>query len=95
MQTQDSSIQDSSVQNTPLIVTPYETQPEETVTEMVINRTTLIDDMITRFKAPMIVHSQLKFQFKDEIGQDQSGVSREAYSAFWSLFFQSHAEGEN
>ncbi|MGH0153509.1 UNVERIFIED_CONTAM: hypothetical protein FKN15_024784 [Acipenser sinensis] len=33
-------------------------------------------------------------EFVDEAGSDVSGISRDAYSAFWEAFFQNCAEGE-
>ncbi|MGH0170085.1 UNVERIFIED_CONTAM: hypothetical protein FKN15_070349 [Acipenser sinensis] len=50
--------------------------------------------MLGEFKDSNILNASLTIEFVDEAGSDVSGISRDAYSAFWEAFFQNCAEGE-
>lgn len=43
---------------------------------------------------PNIINTELLFKFDKEAAADASGVSREAYSAFWEEFYLGHTSGE-
>ncbi|XP_023808456.1 uncharacterized protein LOC111946974 [Oryzias latipes] len=60
-----------------------------------LHRTMLMDELITQFKDPSLLTCPLKFSFIDEIGADADGVSRDVYSAFWTEFLDSAAEGQD
>lgn len=67
---------------------------EEEVTVR-LHRVNILEEMVGHFKDPKILHCTLTFHFIDEMGADAQGVSRDAYSAFWSEFFEGAAEGED
>ena len=49
--------------------------------------------MLEEFMAPDIVSIPIKIQFRNEAAEDEDGVSREAYTAFWEEFCCAHTEG--
>ncbi|KAJ8048758.1 hypothetical protein HOLleu_01204 [Holothuria leucospilota] len=51
--------------------------------------------MEAHFKTPEIIRTPLKINFKNEAGTDAQGVSRDAYTSFWKMFFESSADGED
>ena len=59
-----------------------------------LHRGNILVDMINVFKDPYILDIPLLFRFQDEIGADASGVSREAYTAFWNEFYLTSSSGE-
>lgn len=60
-----------------------------------LHRVTIMEEMITIFKSEDIMTTRLFVQLVDEVGADQSGVSREAYTEFWKGFLAKLAEGED
>ena len=60
-----------------------------------IHRINIHKDMLDAFKRPEILEEEIKFRYIGERGQDESGVSRDAYASFWKQFCDNHAEGED
>ncbi|ESO95924.1 hypothetical protein LOTGIDRAFT_175033 [Lottia gigantea] len=59
-----------------------------------LHRTILQNELIGYFKKPDILHSNLNISFVDEKGQDQDGLSRDAYAGFWDSFYQRNTDEE-
>ncbi|KAL7385064.1 hypothetical protein ABVT39_014563 [Epinephelus coioides] len=58
-----------------------------------LRRVNIIQDMLAEFAVPQIMASNLTVRFVDEIGVDASGITRDAFSAFWTAFFESCSDG--
>lgn len=70
------------------------TQQNADVRILTLRRVIILQDMLGEFKDSNILNASLTIEFVDEAGSDVSGISRDAYSAFWEAFFQNCAEGE-
>ncbi len=71
------------------------TPPVEDSTVITLHRSNIQQDMIAVFMDPAIVDVSIKVRFVDELGADNQGLSREAYSAFWKEFFLTCTCGED
>ncbi|XP_014833190.1 PREDICTED: uncharacterized protein LOC106910968 [Poecilia mexicana] len=58
-----------------------------------IRRAMVIDDLLNLFMDKSIMESELKMEFNNEMAVDNSGVSRDVYTAFWEQFLEL-CEGE-
>ncbi|MGH0135161.1 UNVERIFIED_CONTAM: hypothetical protein FKN15_001101 [Acipenser sinensis] len=70
------------------------TQQNADVRILTLHRVIILQDMLGEFKDSNILNASLTIEFVDEAGSDVSGISRDAYSAFWEAFFQNFAEEE-
>lgn len=61
---------------------------------LLISRATVKEDLIQEFKDMALMKCKLKIAFKDERGVDLEGLSREALSVFWDMFFMTCSDGE-
>ncbi|XP_069125428.1 uncharacterized protein [Argopecten irradians] len=66
--------------------------PKKTILK--IHRVKILEDMLAAFKDPDILSIPLQMTFVNEAGVDNNGVSRDAYTAFWTEFLSRFAEGE-
>ncbi|XP_014876581.1 uncharacterized protein LOC106938898 [Poecilia latipinna] len=58
-----------------------------------IRHAMVIDDLLNLFMDKSIMESELKMEFNNEMAVDNSGVSRDVYTAFWEQFLEL-CEGE-
>ena len=80
--------------NDDLTSSPRSPTPPPDVVSLTVHRVKILEEMVNHFKNEHILHEQINFTFVGEAGSDFTGVSREAYTAFWSEFFIGEAEGE-
>lgn len=59
-----------------------------------VHRVTLQNDLIHEFVAPDILNVNLRMKIKGEVAEDDMGVSREVYTAFWEGFLET-ADGNS
>ncbi|XP_021367845.1 uncharacterized protein LOC110459754 isoform X2 [Mizuhopecten yessoensis] len=59
-----------------------------------LHRTMIQEELIQHFKNPSVINAKLSFSFVNERGQDADGVSRDAYSGFWTSFLLRNTDGE-
>lgn len=58
-----------------------------------IRRIMIVDDLLDVFMDRKVINMDLKMEFNNELAVDNSGVSREVYTAFWEQFL-GQCEGE-
>ncbi|XDV46574.1 hypothetical protein PO909_014449 [Leuciscus waleckii] len=61
---------------------------------VVIHRVKVVEDLLAVFMDSSIIQSTLKMEFANENAEDDAGVSREVYTAFWDQFLE-QCEGED
>ena len=71
-----------------------QTQGEDGHSWVRVHRCRDVTELVCIFKAPDMMAAPLKFQFVDELGKDAAGVSRDVFTTFWKLFFETYADGE-
>ncbi|XP_033752673.1 uncharacterized protein LOC117336293 [Pecten maximus] len=81
--------------DSPVSTIPAQEQPLiSTKVDIKIHRTIVQDELIMFFKDPNVINQNLTFSFVNEKGQDADGVSRDAYSEFWTSFLLRNTDGE-
>jgi hypothetical protein len=68
-----------------------EKQPETLVLKL--QMVNILKDKLHEFQNPNLVNSLLAVRFIDESRVDTSGITRDAFAAFWETFFQNCSEG--
>ena len=85
--------QTAEIQDRPMEVAVASHKENENIIR--VHRANIQQEMVCAFKTDKITNTPIKFQFINEKGQDEDGVSREAYTIFWIAFFESSADGES
>jgi len=63
--------------------------------DIIIKRENVIEEMLTLYKDETIVQKKIKVAFKDELGLDYGGLTKELFSEFWKKIMPEFFKGEN
>lgn len=64
-------------------------------TDITVKRENIIEEMLTLYKDETIVQKNIKVTFKDELGLDYGGLTKELFSEFWKKIMPEFFRGEN
>lgn len=64
-------------------------------TDIIIKRENIIEKMLTLYKDETIVQKKIKVAFKDKLGLDYGGLTKELFSEFWKKIMPEFFRGEN
>lgn len=63
--------------------------------DIIIKRENVIEEMLRLYKDETIVQKKVKVTFKDELGLDYGGLTKELFSEFWKKIIPEFFRGEN
>lgn len=64
-------------------------------TDIIIKRENIIEEMLTLYKDETIIQRKIKVTFKDKLGLDYGGLTKELFSEFWKKIMPEFFRGEN
>ncbi|XP_077432548.1 RWD domain-containing protein 1 isoform X1 [Vanacampus margaritifer] len=71
------------------------TKNQLTNADIKLNRTNLLDELISQFIDPNLLNRTFTFGYINERGAEAPAVSRDVYSAFWMDFYDYATEGQD